>query len=162
MCPLGACVGLQTAPTAGTPKDSSQWLKRAKMSTAPHEPTRGPPGFTETCIQAPKGKAVVPVWEHLLRANMGKVWVCPAHLAHPHLPTVGPCGHVFWVVPQIKCASLNFQVTEALTGLSLTAVSPLGFDLSTRSCSLVFFLYFKLSRFQQLLKYRSVNERIPL
>lgn len=129
MSPLGACVGLQTAPTAGTPKVPSQWLKRAKMSTGP---TRGPPGFTETCIQALKGKAVVPVWEHLVRANVGKVWVCPAHLVHPQLPTVGPCGHVFWVVPQIKCASLNFQVTEALTGFSLAAVSPLGSDLSEK------------------------------
>lgn len=131
MSPLGACVGLQTAPTAGTPKVPSQWLKRAKMSTGPTRAHTRPSWVHWNLYTGSKGQSCGPCVGTSTQGQRGKS-VSPAHLVHPQLPTVGPCGHVFWVAPQIKCASLNFQVTEALTGLSLAAVSPLGFDLSEK------------------------------
>lgn len=114
---------------------------------APHELTRGPPGFTETCIQAPKGKTAVCSLPSSLSSptstHCGTVWACFLGSSTDKMCIFEFPSYRSSHRPQPRC-SFTFK--------------PWSFwKVSTRSCSLVFFLYLKLSRFQQLLKYRSVN-----
>lgn len=71
MCPLGACVGLQTVPTAGTPKDSLLVAQKGKNVYRPHmdQPTWGPHGISVYGLQRAKQ-----LWSLYGNIHSGPTW----------------------------------------------------------------------------------------